>query len=718
MNRRVKTPLVLQSHATECGAACLGSVLAYFGRWVQMGELRERCEVSRDGSSAAGIKRAAQHYGLECVGRSVEFSNLYKMQLPLVLFWEFNHFVVLEGYSQSHFYINDPSSGRRVFTVEEFRKSYTGIALEFKTGPDFKPSGNRPNLLKQVPAWLQGTSKSLRLVLLCGLMLVVPALAMPLLLSVFVDYVLSGEEQWSGFLVATLLAAAISCYALTLLKQRWLKRLAIRAAVVGENQCVSQMLRLPIDYFNHRLAGDLTARVQCIDRIAKCISEYYFELVLELMMSVVFLIVILIYAPILALIVLVLAVINALVAYAITRFQIDKSLALRSEMGLFAGVGTLILSRIESLRIMAADDHFFSRWSGYQTRMLATRRKFMQLGHMNSSVSIFFTILANASVLAFGATLVIEGDMTLGALAGLFILASMFLTPVGRFVEFANQRLSIEADLQRLQDITRSPIASPREEEGSAALSTLDGRLKLTGSVEIRDITFGYNHSRPPTIKDFSLTIKSGQRVAIVGPSGCGKSTLAYLLSGLYEPWSGEILFDGYSRNQISPEILSRSVSVVDQHISLFSATVRENITLWNPSILEETIVSAARDAFIHEEIIKRPLGYATLVEEDGKNFSGGQKQRLEIARALAANPTFLILDEATSALDAETEEYIDDSLRRRGMSCLIIAHRLSTIRDCDEIVVLDKGVEVQRGTHDELMQESDGLYQCLVQTG
>ena len=720
MNRRIKTPLVLQSHATECGAACLGSVLAYFGRWVQLNELRERCEVSRDGSSAAGIKRAAQHYGLECTGRGIEVTELHKYQLPLVLFWEFNHFVVLEGYSESHYYINDPSCGRREITVEDFRKSFSGIILEFKLGPQFKPAGSRPNLLKQIPAWLQGTSKSLMMICMCGLVLVIPALALPLSLSVFVDRVLNGTEPWGGFVVVTLLAMGVVCYVLTVLKQRWLKRLAVRAAVVGEDQCVAQMLRLPIDYFNHRLAGDLTARVQCIDNIAKSISEHFFELVLELLMSAVFLLVMLIFAPILALIVLALAVLNALVAFVLVRIQLDKSLALRREMGLFAGVGTLILGNNDMLRSTSADDHFFARWSGYQARMLATRREFVELGHVSSSMSSFFTIVANAAVLTFGAAIVIEGGMTMGTLVGFFVLASMFMTPVGRFVEFANQRLSIEADLQRLQDIINAPTASSpeRKSSGTSELSTLEGRLKLTGNVEMHNITFGYNRSRPPTINEFSLTIKSGQRVAIVGTSGCGKSTLARLLSGLYEPWSGEILFDGYSRDQIPPEILSRSISVVDQNVSLFSATVRENIALWNPSIRQETVVAAARDASIHEEIISRPLGYATPVEEDGKNFSGGQKQRLEIARALAANPTLLILDEATSALDAATEEYIDDALRRRGMSCLIIAHRLSTIRDCDRIVVLNKGVEVQSGTHNELMQDHDGLYQHLVQAG
>ncbi len=717
-NQRVTTPLLLQTHATECGAACLGSVLGYFGRWVPLTELRNRCEVSRDGSSAAGILRAARYYGLKCTGRIASVDSLKKMPLPLVLFWEYNHFLLLEGFDQNRFFLNDPSSGRRTITEVEFRNSFTGVALEFESGPEFQRGGERPNILKRVPLWLSGTQGALTYTIFCGLLLAVLALVTPAILAVYVDLVLGEKKPWGGLVAGIMVATAVLSYGLTLLKQRWLKRLAVRMSVMAGNRCVSQMLRLPVEFFNHRFVGDLTARVLSIDRIAKGMSEHFFGLLIEVVMGMIFLAVMLAYVPVLALIVLGLAALNVVLAHLIIRIQVDKSLALRREQGLLIGIGTLMLNQTETLRMTASDNRFFTRWSGQQARELIARQGFAEFGHITTSLPNFFMVLSNAVVLAYGAIQVMSGELTLGMLVGIYLIAAMFLAPFGRFGEFASERQAVEADMQRLEDITGT-TESPETEGLSPPIqtvSTIDGRLKLTGHVALRDISFGFSSSRPPLIKELSLAIEPGQRVAVVGPSGSGKSTLARLISGIYQPWTGEVLFDGHPRQEIPREILSRSLSVVDQHVSLFSASVRENITLWNPSVPDEAVVTAAKDACIHDEILSRPLGYETPVDEDGSNFSGGQKQRLEIARALASNPSLVILDEATSALDAATEEYIDDALRRRGVSCLIVAHRLSTIRDCDLILVLDKGTEVQRGTHEELMMDESGIYHQLVQ--
>ena len=717
--RRLTTPLVLQSHVTECGAACLGSVLAHFGLWVPLGELRDRCQVSRDGSTAADIRRAARHYGVECLGLMVDVRQLKKLPLPLILFWDFNHFVILEGFDRRRFFLNDPALGRRTLTAEEFEKSWSGVALQFTPGSEFKPGGARPTIQRQLPFWLGGAGGALAYAFACGLMLVLLALTLPAMLALFVDRVL-GEAESRGFLTAGVLAvAAVLVYGLTWLKQMCLKRLAIRTSVVAGNFCVSRLLRLPAEFFNHRLAGELAGRVQSVDRVARSLSERFLSLVVESVMGVVLLAVMLTYDPVLALIVLGLAVLNAALLRMIARIRLDRRHALQREQGDLLGLGMLLLHQMDNLRMTASDDQFFSRWSGRQASALDARNRHAEFGHVSAAIPGLLMAFGSAAILAFAAPQVMAGELTLGMLVGLYFLGAMFLAPVGRLVDLADQRQALEVDIHRLQDILdakEDPTFSRRNPKVDS-ISTFNGKLHLAGHVQLRNVTFGYHRGKPPLITSFSLTITPGQRVAVVGSSGSGKSTLARLVSGIYQPWSGEILFDGHPRHEIPEEVLRRSISVVDQEAALFSATVRENITLWNPAIPDDAIISAARDACIHEDILRRPLGYATPVDEDGKNFSGGQRQRLEIARALVGKPTVLVLDEATSALDAATEELVDDALRRRGVSCLIVAHRLSTVRDCDEIIVLDKGNEVQRGRHEDLVADKEGIYFKLVRS-
>ena len=717
--QRVTTPILLQMHASECGAACLGSVLAFFGRWVPLTELRERCEVSRDGSSAASIARAARHYGLECNGLSLRADQLRMLPLPLILFWQFSHFVVLEGFDGRNFYLNDPATGRRRLSAEEFSKGFSGIALRFKRGADFSPGGEQPSLFAQLRTVLTGSWSVLTGVLACAFMLALLPLIVPVSLGVFVDEVLARHGRWGG-LVAALLGGGILVYVLSLLKHRFLKRLAVRISVTGYDRGLSRLLRLPVAFFEHRLVGDLTDRVSSIDRIAKNLTEEFLVLLIDMAMSAVLVVAMLAYDVRLTLAVLLLAVLHGLLAHFLGAVRAVRSQAMRREQGLLIGVGMQMLSHADNLRMTGADDRFFARWSGQQARELHARQLYSELGAVNSALPGLIAALRAAAILAIGGSLVIAGELTLGSLVAFTILAEMFLAPIGRFLEFADKRQALETDLQRLEDVSRTEEDSVFRRRGPASESirTLGGRLQLTGRLELRNVTFGYNRSRRPLIEDFSLTVEPGQRVAVVGPSGSGKSTLARLVSGICEPWSGDILFDGHRRDEVPEEVLRRSISMVDQEAVLFSATLRDNITLWNPAVPDEVIGAATRDACIHDEILLRSRGYATLVEEGGVNFSGGQRQRLEIARALVGNPTVLVLDEATSALDAATEEAVDDALRRRGVTCLIVAHRLSTVRDCDEIVVLDQGAEVQRGAHDDLIADRDGMYYKLVKSG
>lgn len=718
-NLPLRTPLFPQLEISECGAACLGAILGYYGRWVSTEELRSACGVSRDGSNAADIVAAGRRYGLKIAGWRNSVASLNQIKLPAILFWEFNHFVVLEHIQSGRYYLNDPANGRRIVDEETFRQSYTGVALTVEPGPQFTAGGSPPGIFRNIWPWLRDVKAPLVFVAICGLLLAIPGLAVPLILSAFVDNVITGDVHTIGYiLVVTAVGAAVLAYLLTLLRQIVLRRLAIRLSVVHADRLLTRLFKLPAQYLAHRYAGDLATRVRSVDKVAAKVSNDLVGVLVELVMSVMFLGLMIYFDPLLALLVAILAIANVGLMRVVSTIRSDRNRQLGREQALLYGTGVFGLRNIDNLTATGSEPDFFTRLTGFQARELVARQNFAELGFVIAAMPRLFTLVGAALVLGFGGWRVISGDLTLGQLVGFYTVAVSFLTPVGTFVRFTDSFQILEADLQRINDVMSARVDQNLGAEDDAKprkIATLRGRLRLAGRIELRDVTFGFRPNHPPLIENFNLTIESGQRIAIIGPTGSGKSTLLRLVSGEFTPWAGEILFDGVPRIAVPRHVMTGSVATVDQQIMLFSASVRENLTLWNSTVTDHQLVAASTDALIHEEIMKRPSGYDSLVAEGGRNFSGGQRQRLEIARALINNPSVLLLDEATSTLDAASEFRIDDALRRRGCTSLIVAHRLSTIRDCDQIIVLDDGKEVQRGTHEQLITDKAGLYYELI---
>jgi len=712
---RVRTPTVLQMEAVECGAACLAIVLGYYGRIAPLEELRAASGVSRDGSKASNLVKAAARYGLEARGYSKETEELRELELPFVIFWNFNHFLVVEGFGKGVVYLNDPASGPRRVTEEEFDQSFTGVVLCFTRRPDFQKGGQRRSLLEALKSRLSGSETALAYVVLAGLALVVPGLVLPTFLRIFVDGFLIGRRQeWMGPLLVGMGLTMVVRAGLTALQQNYLMRMQARLAISTASKFFWHVLHLPIEFFNHRYGGEIGSRLPINDWVAHLLSGQLATTVIDLIMVVFFGVLLLLYDVRLTLLGVGVAFINVVALRYFARLRVDANRRLQLDEGKLMGVAMNGLQTIETLKSTGREADFFVRWSGYQSKVVNTQQKLARSDLQLETIGGFLAGINTVAVLAFGSIKVMDGPWSIGMLVAFQSLMASFLDPFYSLVNLGSTFQSVEGAMNRLDDVLRNP-QDAHLEASPATTAAHNGVAKLHGRLELRNVTFGYSRLDPPLLENFSLALQPGQRVALVGGSGSGKSTVAKLISGLYEPWSGEILIDGRPLRSYSRFVLANSLALVDQDIFLFEGSVRDNLTLWDETVAENQVVRAARDACIHDDIAARPGGYDSLVTEGGGNFSGGQRQRLEIARALVGNPTVLLLDEATSALDPITEAQIDDYLRRRGCTCLIMAHRLSTIRDCDEIIVLKFGRVVQRGSHGAL-NAVEGPYAQLIQ--
>jgi NHLM bacteriocin system ABC transporter peptidase/ATP-binding protein len=710
--KKVKTPTVLQMEAVECGAASLAIVLGYYGKYVPLEVLRRECGVSRDGSKASNILKVARNYGLTAKGYRYEADDLPGLKLPFVVFWNFNHFLVVEGFGHKRVFLNDPCCGPRTVSIDEFNDSFTGVVLILEPGPDFEKGGERSNLIDGLKARLADSHSAIAYAILAGLALVLPALVIPVFTKVFVDDILVNRlKEWILPLAIGMLVTAVIRAGLTWLQRHSLLCLEMKLALSTSGRFFWHILRLPIDFFQQRSGGDISSRVEINDTVANLLSARFAGAVLNVIMIIFYCAVLFRYNVMLTIIGIFIALLNVLALYLVSRKRIDVNRSLLQENGKLWGTSFAGLRMIETLKASGTESDFYTRWSGYLAKVVNGEQELNVYTQFLSVIPPFLSSLNTIAILAIGGSEVMSGRMTAGTLVAYQSLMSFFITPVNDLVNMGSSLQEMEGNMNRLDDVLH---CAPDEAVRTLYDERQEQAEKLIGEVEIKNLCFGYNVLEPPFIDNFSLKLRPGSRAAIVGASGSGKSTIGKLISGLYTQWDGEVLFDGRPLRSIPGRTLHNSFSAVDQSIMLFEGTVRENISLWDPTLPDSHIIKACKDACVHEIITSRDSEYNTLVEEEGRNFSGGERQRLEIARSLAINPTILLLDEATSALDPLTEKIIDTNIRQRGCTAIIIAHRLSTIRDCDDIIVLEKGKIVQRGTHDE-MKDLEGPYKTLI---
>lgn len=707
-----KVPVIMQMEALECGAASLNMILAYYDKWLPLEQVRTDCGVSRDGSNAKNILKAARSYGLEAKGYRYEPDKLREQgTFPCIIHWNFNHFVVLNGFKGNKAVLNDPAKGNYTVSMEVFDESFTGICLMFEPGEGFEPGGRPRSVLSFAKKRMTGTGAALFFVVLTTVISSLTGVINPVFSRIFLDRLLTGKNpEWFMPFIAILAGFSLLQIIIAWIQAVYSLRINGKMAVVGSSGYMWKVLRLPMEFFSQRMAGDIQSRMLSNANIAGTLVNTFAPLLLNAVMMLFYLVIMLRYSIPLTMIGLTSIVANLLVSNLISKKRINITRVQMRDAGKLSGTTVAGIEMIETIKASGAENSFFEKWAGYQASVNTQSVRYARLNQYIGLLPRMVSSVAGVLVLMLGVWLTIQGEFTIGMIMAFQGFLTSFSEPAMTLITAGQTIQEMRTQMERIEDVMEYPVdinykdLEPEDEE----------YRKLSGKVEIKNLTFGYSRLSEPLIRNFSMNLEPGSTVAVVGASGCGKSTIAKLIAGLYQPWDGEILFDGKKLTGIDRSVFTGSLAVVDQDIILFEDTIANNIKMWDSSIEDFEMIMAARDASLHEDIMQREGGYNHVLTEGGKNFSGGQRQRLEIARVLAQDPTIIIMDEATSALDAKTEYEVVKSIRDRGITCIVVAHRLSTIRDCDEIIVMDQGEIVQRGTHEELYAQ-DGLYRQLV---
>ncbi len=714
----VKVPTVLQMESVECGAASLSIILGYFGKFVPLEKLRIACGVSRDGLKATNIIKAAKEFGLDAKGYAKSIEKLMQVQTPAIIFWNFNHFLVLEGFTKNKVYLSDPAQGRYQVTHQEFDDAYTGVVLTFNPTESFERGNEKKGLMSALAERISNSKLSVIYLILASLFLVIPGLVIPSFIKIFIDkYLVNG---YSGFVMPLLLvmgAVLLVNSALVYIQQYYLLKLETKLALTTSSKFLWHVFHLPIAFFTQRYSGEIGNRVSLNDKVAKLLSGDLANAALNVIVVIFYAFLMFSYDVPLTLIGILMAGINVVALRYVSTARKDGNRRLSNENGKLLGTTTSGISMIETLKASGRENDFFTNWIGYLAKVTNAQQELGWLTVRLNAIPPLVTSLTTTLILGVGALRIMDGEMTLGALVAFTYLMSNFISPVNQLISVGTMLHETESDMNRIDDVMnyeQDDQFLKKEDENKTVKE--ESNSKLVGYFEMQDVTFGYNTTMPALIENFNLKLKPGSRVALVGGSGSGKSTVAKIASGLYRPWKGEILLDGKNREDIPRNVITESLAVIDQEVLIFNGTIKENIAFWDATISDKSIIQSARDAAIHDVIAARNDAYDSSVLEGGSNFSGGQRQRLEIARALATNPSILVMDEATSALDPTAEKTVMDNIKKRGCTCLIVAHRLSTIIDCDEIIVMEYGKIVERGTHQDLMK-LNGVYSKLIET-